>query len=411
MRGKILVLTGLLIVGIYAALSLAIDRNFFRATGFHYYNYQINALIHGRLDLISPNIFDLSLYQGKWYMYWGPAPTLFVLPFYLVGRLEASDVLYTMVAAILGGFWFLLAAKEAARFFKIKLTEYQSAFLWIAYALVSPLFFLAVKGAIWQTNQTVAGLYAVGGLWALFRYLNRRRLAYLALAAILVNLAWLSRYTMVFYLLLFLYPPYLSFTRKNIRSVIREAAVVGSITLIFFLAFFGYNYLRFGKITETGMRYQKGHIRYDKDIRENRILSLKNIGHNAYYYFLNPLGIKLGRPYIIRDMEGNSVFFTYPVLFLLLQFADFKTFLKAREKIFLALAAIVTVLILAILMLSVGTGWVQFGNRYFFDTVPLLYLAFLFILPHVSPKVWYPALTVGLLVNVIGLLAHHFLLI
>ncbi|PJA90773.1 MAG: hypothetical protein CO136_00705, partial [Candidatus Levybacteria bacterium CG_4_9_14_3_um_filter_36_7] len=56
--------------------------------------------MHGRVNVTPPATYDLSLFQGKWYLYWGPAPLLFIWPFYLIWGLKASDVLFTM----LGGF-------------------------------------------------------------------------------------------------------------------------------------------------------------------------------------------------------------------------------------------------------------------------------------------------------------------
>src|SRR6185437_16159547 len=67
---------------IYVVLFFIIGKNLFSSSNYPYYNYLIKAFTDGKLSLDSPMTYDLSLFKGQYYMYWGPAPALFILPFY-----------------------------------------------------------------------------------------------------------------------------------------------------------------------------------------------------------------------------------------------------------------------------------------------------------------------------------------
>lgn len=84
----------------YFYFAIVINKNIFQASHTNYYVYLIDAFIHRRVDVTPPTKFDLSLFHNKWYLYWGPAPGLFILPFYIISRLNASDVIFTLLAGI-----------------------------------------------------------------------------------------------------------------------------------------------------------------------------------------------------------------------------------------------------------------------------------------------------------------------
>ena len=77
------------------------NKDIFATTTRNYYIYLLDAFFHGRVDVTPPATYDLSLFEGRWYLYWGPAPVLFVLPFYLLSHLQASDVVFTMMGGII----------------------------------------------------------------------------------------------------------------------------------------------------------------------------------------------------------------------------------------------------------------------------------------------------------------------
>jgi len=59
------------------------------------------------------------------------------------------------------------------------------------------------------------------------------------------------------------------------------------------------------------------------------------------------------------------------------------------------------------LMLYQGTGWKQFGYRYFFDVLPLVFLLLMFILPSVPISIQLGLLVYGIFVNFYGSMEFH----
>jgi len=383
---------------VYIVYCLLFNKNLFVHSDLNYYNYFISALLHKRLDLIIDFRHDLSFFNNKWYMYWGPAPIFYVLPFVIFGRIQTSDVFYTLVAGIANIFIFYCVAKELIKYFQLKISQLSFWVIILGFGLVSPNFYLSLVGQIWHTNQVVAIFYLLFFLFFFFKYLNQKKMRYFWLALIFINLAWLSRYTLVFYYLFFL----LLFKEKKQKLLIWTALVFFGSLLIFF----SYNYARFGSILETGFRFQRGSLRYDYFFKHNQLFSLTNIPYNFYYYFLHHFSLRLVPFKLTFNPEGNSVFLIYPLL--VFNFLWFKKKFKQKKIIFFRNIAIgVTFFTLAVLLSNIGTGWVQFGNRYFFDLIPLLYLSIFFVIKSVPIWLQWGTLIYGVIINAAGIWIFH----
>src|SRR3712207_3909195 len=63
---------------------LAIDhRRLWSPTADAYFNYLADAFLHGQLHLrlLPPDLHDLALFQGRYYLYWPPLPAILLMPF------------------------------------------------------------------------------------------------------------------------------------------------------------------------------------------------------------------------------------------------------------------------------------------------------------------------------------------
>lgn len=390
---------------IYTYLVWTVNKTPLVPTPYAYFNYLVNAFLHGRVYITPSWTYDLSLFDNKWFLYWGPAPTLFVLPFYLFSRLQTSDIIYTLVAGILNCYLFYFVLKEVITYFKVKLSTLSFYTIFLSFAFASPNFYLAMNAKVWETDQVIATFYLLFFLFFLFRYLNHlKNTRLLVLSLIFFHLAWLSRYTLLFYGLLYMFPLYLFYTKKQTAKLkkILKVTVVG--VLIGLGVFFAYNYARFGNIFETGIHYQTANQRFITDIKNGLIFSTKNLAHNFSFYFLNHMGVSFERPYVHIDIEGNSVFSVYPFLLFLFGLIGAKIYKDSRVKVMLMLFYAVVFINLTLLMLTLGTGWIQFGNRYFLDVIPLLFLSGIFIVGSIpfGPKIL--VLCYGFVVNIVGIL-------
>ena len=384
---------------------LAVKGNF-QKTGTAYYNYAILMLKRGRWDLNSPITYDLSLYKNKWYMYWGPAPILFILPFYLFGKLNISDVFYTLAGGILNPLIFYLTINELIKYFRLKLSAIKIILLISMFAFVSPNLVLSLAGSIWATEQIVAIFYLLAAFFLYFRYLNEKKISRLIASYVLFMLAVFSRYTLIVQGIIYFFPLWLMLKNNSWRLLVKTTILLAAVTLAFAVMIGGYNYARFGNPLEVGMRYQRGVKRYDAYLKQNKLLSLDFVPHNVDIYFFHHLIPRLQPPYVPYDKEGNSMISVYPTLILLIALFRKKTWTK-KSRFFLASSLAAIIIGTIILLLNIGTGWVQFGLRYLFDVIPLAYILITVVSGSV-PSLAILLLTVyGMMINVIGTLAYY----
>ncbi len=395
----------LLIAFVYFALSAHIYGDVLRPSAMNYYPYLLDAMTHGRVNVTPPFDYDLSFFNGNWYLYWGPGPVLFVLPFFLKWGAEASDVLFTLVAGVLNVILFALALDQCKNYFGVRLSRTARWTLILSFAFASPNLFLSVGGYIWFSEQIIATFYLLAFYYLYFKFLNNDQHPWLLiLAALCFNLAWLSRYTLIFNGLLFVYVLFHYRLRKRPMPG-RLAPAVGAVVALFGGIALYYNYLKFGNPIETGQQYIVPNGRYEDAIRTQDFLGLHYLKHNLRVYFLNWIPISFRQDFITVDMEGNGVFSVYPaLLFLFAWVFRLRAKLTAELRWFLPVAASVVFLGITFLMLYFATGWAQFGNRYFFDVLPLLFLGAIFVMSYVPAPLQRVVLVYGASVNMIGTL-------
>ncbi len=386
-------------------------------TRYAYYNYLIDSFFHGRTNVIDTySLLDLSLFNHKHYLYWGPAPILFILPFYLISGLKASDVIYTMFAGVCNAVLFYFVIEEFISYFKLKKTVNSKLILLVNFAFVSPHLFLSTFAGIWYTNQIIATFYLLIFYLSFFKFLRNNKWPFLLLSIIFFNLAWFSRYIYFLNIVLFLFP-ILVYLQKRKKVFINIISPLIIITIFFVGLFMFYNFIRFDSFIETGHRYVRGdpsdfsdaylqeRIRKNTNAyQSNAIFSIKYIPENISYYFFNHLAVSDKFPFLIPDKEGNSIFSVYPLFFLSIYLFQKKYMRSRKIVLFLLLSTIFIIMNLTVIMSFVRySHWSPFGTRYIFDIVPLLYLLFLFIIEDVPLALLYGLTLYGIFVNFFGI--------
>ena len=128
--------------------------------------------------------------------------------------------------------------------------------------------------------------------------------------------------------------------------------------------FFWYNLDRFGSATESG--YALATLPEWLELqRQKGLFAVAHVGMNLNYLFLKLPAFTNTFPYLKPDGLGMSVLFTSPGLLLAL-LAPWRD----RRSWLLLLAA---VLVLIPTLLYYGGGWLQFGYRYFLDSIPFVW--------------------------------------
>lgn len=423
---RVFVLT-VLIYFIFAAIeNIKVNQtSLFSARNFAYYNYIIDAFLHGRTNLIGTHsLHDLSVFNHKYYMYWGPAPILFILPFYILFGLHASDIFYTVLAGICNVVLFYFVIKEFIYYFKLKITENSQLVLLVNFAFVSPHLFLSTYAGIWHTNQIIALFYLLIFYLSFLKFLRNNKMLFLLLSIIFFNLAWFSRYIFVFNAVLFLFP--IVTFQKERKKIFKQIALPFTIvTGLFIIIFMLYNFVRFNSFFETGHKYVRGNPMVFSDpylqqrvqkntqaYQSDRIFTFKYIPENISYYFFNHLSISDKSPFLNIDKEGNSIFSVYP-LFIITLYLFQKKYFRSSKIIYFVIFSTICILLNIVIILSLVrySHWAPFGTRYILDIIPLLYLLFLFIIEDVPIVLLYGLTFYGVLINFFWIVSSFILLL
>lgn len=328
-------------------------------------------------------IADIADYKYNFYSYFGPFPSIFLMPFVaLFGRVPQYILgIFSMSIC------FITAYSLSKKF---KFSRIDSLWLSLFFVFSTVLFSSSVMN-ISAFQVEAFGVPFV--LLALNEYFGRKRGF---LIGIFLSLAILTRVTLLFAFSFFL----IEFLQKRLD---RKHFVV--ILIPFFISLIllaSYNDRRFHSIFETGYSYNRilGAFPLSENLKHG-VVSVSHIPANLYNFLVKspePLmdgkyGFHLKFPYLTASPWGMAIWWTSP-LFLLLIFR----FRKSRYTLSAASAAI-------LLSLPVITyysiGFVQFGYRYALDFLPFL---FLILLPCLSPRLSKTAIiliTAGVLFNLL----------
>jgi hypothetical protein len=348
---------------VYLMIS-AYSGNLFKLSGYPYYNYLADAFIHGQtwLRILPPSVHDLSIFNGRYYLYWSPFPALILMPFVAIFGVQLNDVIYTLLIASLNVGLVAQLLRVACRVEFLHLSKAQRAILVFFFAFGTVHLTLAPFGRVWMTGQLIGFTCVLLAYLATFSLRGSKAWFFTGLA---LACAMLTRNQLVFtgiFPLIYLLnqgKPW-----KWLR-VLRNLAWVALPLITAGILYLSYNQVRFGNPFDVGMNYQNIADFFRADFQRYTMFNLHFIPINLYYQLIfYPLPI---RP---ETAMGGSLLLLSPLFF-----GAFAAFWKPSNKRYIwALIASILVTYIPI-MLLMGTGWVQFGPRYTLDfTVPLLLL-------------------------------------
>lgn len=354
----------------------------FTTTAKNYWSIQADAWMHGHLDVTATqkDLYDLSVYNSKAYLYWPPLPTFFALPFVLLFGKGVSDIFYTAFWASFPPVIMFLVLQQAKKAKLISpISGRQILFLSLFFAFGTVYFYLSVIGTVWFTSQVISEIPFLLSLLFLFRYAENRRSISFILSLVFLSLAFWGRTVLILAFPLHLF----ILIYKNNKDWKKLLAIAFGILLINMIFFGIFNYVRFGNPLENGLELQRFNPRWEQDVKKYGLSNIRYLPYNAYFLFIKPLAFKIS-PQIIRpDPEGNSIFATSPLFLLLFGIVTLKNY---RKKYLSLLVFLVTGgLILLPQLLYYGTGWWQFGYRYTLDAIPLLILSMVYVF-HLYPR-------------------------
>jgi hypothetical protein len=290
----------------------------------NYYDLQATAFSHGQLALeVQPNaallalenpyepgnregipvLWDATLYEGKYYLYWGPAPAILLAVLKLFYSREIGDNILTFLF-LCGAFLFLVWI--IVDLWKTYFPEIPGAILLGSIALaglINPLPFVLIEARIYEAAIAAGQFFFLCGLYFLFSSFHRPHLIKLVLCGLCFTFTVGSRTTLVFpiFLLLFIFSIWAF--RNHKEQMISFFAVLLAPLVIGALAYAWYNFARFGSFTEFGYAYQLTGFNINASIGDT--FSLAYIPPNLFKTLLNPLEWKEGFPFFKPALWGG----------------------------------------------------------------------------------------------------------
>lgn len=344
--------------------------------------YLADAFVHGRVwieSALGPN--DVIHRDGRVYVPFAPFPAILLAPLVAVIGPATADQWEPVINAALAATVVLLAWWLAGRMGVERLRERFALVLLLGFS--TQVWWVTTRGGVWHTGHLVAMILTLLVIAELF---GKARPVLLGL---LVGAAFLTRAPVAFAapaiaLWFLLASPAVERTR-SLRERLTMAPWSGWVGLAQGMLpplalFFWYNLARFGSPFESG--YALATLpEWLEDQRRLGLFSLAHLRMNVDYLFLKLPALTAEFPYFRPDGLGMSVLFTSPGLLL----AARAPWRDARSWSLLVAA----VLVLIPTLLYYGGGWLQYGYRYFLDSIPFVWALVAMGIVHRGETPWW----------------------
>jgi hypothetical protein len=252
---------------------------------------------------------DFSLYQGKFYLYWGPVPAALLAA--LKPQIpKAYPDLHLVFAFTLGLFLLqvILVSAIWERYFS-NLPKWILVMALLLVGLAGPTLWILGTGGIYEASIMGGQFFLMAGFLAVLSALFGSSLPDLKLicAGVLWALAIGTRLSLIVPIGFMVLMTGYSFWKKNKLSfsgLIQKAFYLGLPIVIGLMLLGWYNWARFGSFTETGFTYQLAGTHIQKHLDD--VMSFGYVIQNIYNYFLPPPRLVEHFPYLFSN--GGSIY-------------------------------------------------------------------------------------------------------
>ena len=260
---------------------------------------------------------DYSLYKGKFYLYWGPVPGVFLAIVQPLFHHKIGD-LYLAFGFLCGIFClqFLFIIVIWDRFFS-NLPKWLLLLTILITGLVSPNTLLLnnhVNGRIYEAAIFGCQFFLLAGLMMALFALNKSTPSAwkLSIAGVFWALAVGTRQVLIVSVALLVFITLYWLLRKYHLSLIKIIIRAISLTLplIIGVILLGwYNWSRFGSIVETGYSYQLASPYLQKHLED--LFSPAYIFQNLYNYIFVPFDLRSKFPFIYLGKVNTTALFSW----------------------------------------------------------------------------------------------------
>jgi len=257
---------------------------------------------------------NLSYYQGRYYVYWGPAPAVALAILKILGAPALGDQVVVFAAI---SFIFLFSSLIILR---LKRVYFEGLPLWLTIAglvivaTIHPMLWFQNSPSILTAAIASGQAFLVGGVYFVVRALTDRNAGptNYAAAGALWALAMASRLTTVVSVsVLVLGVAILALRRARLThrhkpEAVNMVSLLAPLGLV--LGLYGwYNLIRFGSPFETGFRFQLTEFDLSAQLEKGTIFSLRYLIPNTLYYLLAPTRPISSFPFL------RAVYYEYPL--------------------------------------------------------------------------------------------------
>jgi len=341
--------------------------------------YLAESFLHGHLDLVHVPAppYDLTPFEGGWYVSFPPLPALLMLPPVALHGLAVSDVAFSVVVGALNvPLFYVVLMRFTIRHSQFSIRNSQlGIWLCVLLGLGTPLWYCAALGSVWYTAHVTAVTCLC--LYALEVLGQNRPL----LAGLWLGLGFLARPPV---LLAF---PFALGLRETQSSAVWKPRLRENGRFLLLLALgmapallgqAAYNWARFGSPLEFGYHWMNS----PGPLLERQTtwgqFSLHFVAENLYTMSVRPPLLSLAPFHIEPDPWGMGLLLTCPALLLVLStgkglalFPPLSPPMEGRERS-LRLGLWLSILLVQLpSLLYFNTGSYQFGYRFALDWLPL----------------------------------------
>lgn len=332
---------------------------------------------------------DYADYFGKQYLFFGPMPSLLLVPFVLIFGYEFPQMFLSVVSIFVTYVTVYLLCK------RFKFNRVDS--LWLAnfFLFGSVLYFVSVVNISAYVVQAVVTPFV---MLSLYEYFGKKRWALLGM---FTAAAILTRVTLVGMAVFFM----IELVRTTKKPELIKSSVLFLLPILVCVSLLGlYNFRRFNSPFNTGYTLNVTAVHNVGGNHEAGFFSPVHIPGNLYaLLFMGPGMVNKTTypflaqfPYLKANGWGLAIWYTSPLLVYLI---------KARLK-GVVLSAVGGILIIAApSLLYYGIGMSQYGYRYSLDFFPLLFLILLTTFKEKLPTLAKIIILVGVLFNLFYMLS------
>ncbi|MDO9300253.1 MAG: hypothetical protein Q7T89_02680 [Anaerolineales bacterium] len=230
-------------------------------------------------------LWDTTLYNGKYYLYWGPVPAALGVIVSSITSKPVTDtgLVFSFVIGI--ALFSVLLLRDIYKEYKIPAWVFWGGAL--ASTVNVPLIWMLTRTKFYEVSISGGQFFLMAGFFAMFRAFRFQspHKGYIAFSAIAFGLAGATRINLlpsVVFLAAVIFWRIYVINRKKIRESIPAFAAAFLPLALIACSLFWYNYDRFGSIFEFGHRYQLTGPSLTTDYKD--ISSVKYIVPNLYTY-------------------------------------------------------------------------------------------------------------------------------